>query len=155
MTEKNLEYAGFWVRALAMLVDSLLLMVICGFLTSLVYGPYYFYSGEMIIGKADFFINWLLPAIIIISFWEITQATPGNMLIRARIVDANSGKHAGLGQHIGRYLAYVISALPLFLGFLWAAFDPRKQSWHDKLANTVVVREIILTKTPVIPMAKK
>ena len=28
----------------------------------------------------------------------------------------------------------------LFIGFLWIACDPRKQGWHDKMANTVVVR---------------
>jgi uncharacterized RDD family membrane protein YckC len=30
--------------------------------------------------------------------------------------------------------------LPIFLGFVWVAFDRRKQGWHDKLAGTVVVR---------------
>jgi len=45
-----------------------------------------------------------------------------------------------LGQAIGRYLAYFVSALVLGLGFIWIAFDTRKQGWHDKLAGTVVVR---------------
>jgi uncharacterized RDD family membrane protein YckC len=30
--------------------------------------------------------------------------------------------------------------LPLFIGLIWVAFDKKKQSWHDKLAGTVVVR---------------
>ncbi|RYY81863.1 MAG: RDD family protein, partial [Comamonadaceae bacterium] len=37
-------------------------------------------------------------------------------------------------------LAYFVSAIPLCIGFLWVAWDPRKQGWHDKLAGTVVVR---------------
>ena len=39
-----------------------------------------------------------------------------------------------------RYLGYYVSIIPLFLGLIAVAFDPRKQGWHDKLAGTVVVR---------------
>jgi uncharacterized RDD family membrane protein YckC len=39
-----------------------------------------------------------------------------------------------------RYLAYFVSIIPLFLGVLWVAWDKKKQGWHDKLANTVVVQ---------------
>lgn len=42
---------------------------------------------------------------------------------------------------IGRYLAYYVSLIPFGLGFIWVAFDGRKQGWHDKLAGTVVVRK--------------
>ncbi len=41
---------------------------------------------------------------------------------------------------MGRYLGYFASTIPLCLGFLWIAFDKRKQGWHDKLAGTVVIR---------------
>jgi uncharacterized RDD family membrane protein YckC len=34
----------------------------------------------------------------------------------------------------------VVSVIPLFLGLIWAGFDPRKQGWHDKIASTYVVR---------------
>ena len=44
-------------------------------------------------------------------------------------------------QLIGRYLGYYVSTIPLMLGFLWVAFDARKQGWHDKMANTVVIRK--------------
>jgi uncharacterized RDD family membrane protein YckC len=40
-----------------------------------------------------------------------------------------------------RLLCYFVSALPFYLGFLWAAFDRRKQGWHDKIAGTVVIQE--------------
>ena len=62
------------------------------------------------------------------------------MAISARIVDARTGNRPSNGQLVGRYLAYYLSMLPLFAGFFWVAFDPRKQGWHDKLANTLVVR---------------
>jgi uncharacterized RDD family membrane protein YckC len=45
-----------------------------------------------------------------------------------------------MGQSVGRYFAYLVSIIPLCLGFAWIAFDARKQGWHDKLAGSVVVR---------------
>ncbi|WP_413760865.1 RDD family protein [Vibrio vulnificus] len=42
---------------------------------------------------------------------------------------------------MGRYFAYYISFLPLGLGVIWIVFDSKKRSWHDKLANTVVIRD--------------
>lgn len=73
-------------------------------------------------------------------FWVYRQATPGKMVISARIVDARTGGKPGTGQLIGRYLGYYVSIIPLLLGLVWVAFDARKQGWHDKLAGTVVVR---------------
>ena len=45
-----------------------------------------------------------------------------------------------LTQLVIRYLGYFVSTIPLGLGLLWVGFDRRKQGWHDKMANTVVVR---------------
>jgi uncharacterized RDD family membrane protein YckC len=62
------------------------------------------------------------------------------MAVSARVVDARTGNTLTVGQSIGRYLAYFVAMLPMFLGIIWVAFDPRKQGWHDKLAGTVVIR---------------
>ena len=91
-------------------------------------------------GPADFLINWLLPAVAIVLFWIYRQATPGKMAIKARIVDARTGAKPKPGQLMIRYLGYYVSTIPLGLGLIWVAFDPRKQGWHDKIAGTVVVR---------------
>ena len=55
-------------------------------------------------------------------------------------MDAETGEAMSLGQSVVRYLGYFVAALPLCLGLIWVAFDPRKQGWHDKIAGTVVVR---------------
>ena len=81
-----------------------------------------------------------LPAVVVMVFWAFRQATPGKMLLSLRIVDAATGGALSVGQCVGRYFAYVVSTLPLGLGFVWVAFDKRKQGWHDKLAGTVVVK---------------
>jgi len=62
------------------------------------------------------------------------------MVFGARVVDAQTGARMTTGQSIGRYLGYYVSIFGLGLGFVWVAFDPRKQGWHDKLAGTVVIR---------------
>jgi uncharacterized RDD family membrane protein YckC len=91
-------------------------------------------------GPADFLVSWLLPSLAVIAFWMYRSATPGKMILGLRIVDAQSGAVLGLGQSAGRYLGYFVSTIPLFMGLVWVAFDPRKQGWHDKLAGTVVIR---------------
>jgi uncharacterized RDD family membrane protein YckC len=61
------------------------------------------------------------------------------MMLSMKIVDAGTGGPMSGGQAVGRYFAYLVSAIVFMLGYLWVAFDPRKQAWHDKLAGTVVV----------------
>jgi uncharacterized RDD family membrane protein YckC len=138
--DSNLEYVGFWLRVGASLIDTVLLLIILLPIIHMVYGPAYWTSGSFIQGPVDFFINYVLPAIAIIAFWIARQATPGKMVIGAKIVDAKTGCPASTGQLVGRYLGYYVSSIPLFLGIFWVAFDDKKQGWHDKLAGTVVVR---------------
>lgn len=142
MQEQDMAYAGFWVRVGATLIDTVLFMLIVVPLLVAVYGWAYFGSEQtgFVAGPADFVISWVFPAVAVILFWHYRQATPGKMLLSLRIVDADTGANPSLGQNIGRYFAYLVSTLPLGLGLLWVAFDQRKQSWHDKLAHTVVVR---------------
>jgi uncharacterized RDD family membrane protein YckC len=136
----ELEYVGFWPRVGAALIDTLLIMVICFPLVTWYYGVQYWTSDAFIQGPADFLINWVLPAIAVVLFWIYRQATPGKIAISARIVDARTGGKPSTKQLVVRYLGYYVSTVPLMLGILWVAFDPRKQGWHDKLAGTVVVR---------------
>jgi uncharacterized RDD family membrane protein YckC len=90
-------------------------------------------------GPADFLISWVFPAVAVIVFWRYKQATPGKMILSLGILDAKTGNKPSAGQCAGRYFGYFVSMLPLFIGLIWVAFDKKKQSWHDKLAGTVVV----------------
>ncbi len=142
MERSDLEYVGFWLRVGATLIDWLLIAVIVVPLITAIYGPTYWSlsNSEFIKGPADFIIQWVFPNVAIILFWIFRQTTPGKMAISARIVDAETGSAPSAGQMIGRYFAYFVSALPLCIGFIWIAFDRRKQGWHDKFAGTVVMR---------------
>jgi uncharacterized RDD family membrane protein YckC len=138
--ESRYEYVGFWARAWASVIDSVLVCVIVYPVLTMIYGREYFSSTSLIKGPADFLLQWVLPAVAIIVFWIARQATPGKMAIRAKIVDADTGAPMTRAQAIGRYLGYYVSILGLGFGFFWVGWDKRKQGWHDKLAGTVVVR---------------
>ncbi len=139
------EYAGFWIRVLATIIDTLLIAILILPLLFAIYGAdgylnFLSYSDETFAGPMDFILQFVLPAFAVILFWVYRQATPGKMAISAKIVDAETGKKPSTGQCVGRYFAYIPSMLFLGLGVLWVAFDERKQGWHDKLAGTVVIK---------------
>ncbi len=140
MNESEFEYAGFWVRVGASIIDTLLIMIITIPILVSIYGWQHFDSGVLIAGPADFLISWVFPAVAVIWFWTQRQATPGKAALSLRVLDADSGGNLSIGQSIGRYLAYFVSGIPLGLGLIWVGIDKRKQGWHDKLAHTVVVR---------------
>ena len=140
------QYVGFWARFLAMIIDSLLLGVVLVIIISAFFGQQYLQevmAGDPAATRSVglyYAIQLLLPAAVIIAFWIYRSATPGKMVISAEIVDAKTFDKPSAGQLIVRYVGYYISSLVLCLGFLWIAFDARKQGWHDKIAGTVVIK---------------
>jgi len=140
--ELVVQYVGFWARVGATLIDTVIMILITIPPIYLIYGSDYFYhSSTQLAGPADFIISYVLPAVLVILFWRYRSATPGKMFIHARIVNAKTLQPPSTGQLIGRYFAYYVSIIPLMLGFIWVAFDPRKQGFHDKLAGTLVIRD--------------
>ncbi|TAN07983.1 MAG: RDD family protein [Rhodanobacteraceae bacterium] len=137
---EGLEYAGFWIRLGATLIDTILLLIITTPLLVWIYGWTYLSDGRLIHGPAEFLISWVAPAVATVLFWLYWQASPGKAMLALHVVDADSGKTLSVGQAVARYLCYIVSMLPLCLGFIWVAFDRKKQGWHDKIAQTVVVR---------------
>lgn len=136
----NTEYAGFWIRTGAALIDTVLLLMIILPLMTLIYGMAYWESDTLYFGSWDLLINYVFPAIAAILFWIYKSATPGKIVLRLKIVDARTGLKPSNGQLIGRYFAYYVSMIPLMLGIICVGIDKRKQGWHDKLAGTVVIR---------------
>ena len=136
------HYGGFWRRCAAISIDSIILDLFAvivyligntlipvddGFTPSMVV-PYY--------GMAI-----LLNAVYFIYFHGTSGQTPGKRLFGLRVVQTD-GTPLTPGIAFLRWVGYLISKIPLFLGFVWAAFDARKQGWHDKIAGTCVIRTI-------------
>jgi uncharacterized RDD family membrane protein YckC len=65
--------------------------------------------------------------------------TVGKKLLGIRVIDFATGGPIGYGRAFLRWLGRILSSIPLYLGYLWMLWDKEKQTWHDKIANCVVV----------------
>ena len=137
--DARFDYAGFWQRAVALLIDWLLVVVIAMPIIVVSFGADYF-SLDPVRRSGDLVIVALVGALIV-GFWRYCGATPGKLAVGIKIVDAATGGAPTTMRLVIRLLCYLVSAVPFYLGFLWAAFDRRKQGWHDKIAGTVVIQE--------------
>ncbi len=72
--------------------------------------------------------------------WMLVGKTVGKALMGLRVL-GRDGRRLTWRQAAVRSLAYYVSALPLFLGYLWVLVDDERRTWHDKLAKTIVVYE--------------
>lgn len=136
-------YAGFWWRAVAALIDALVVAVVAvvaGGALGLMIGVAVPDVGD---GAIDVLgnilgivVQWLYFALCESSAW---MATPGKRACGLRVVD-ESGAQIGFGQATGRYFGKIISALILFVGFMMAGWTMRKQALHDLMSHCLVLR---------------
>ena len=124
--------ASFGRRFVAYLLDSILLAILYGILYAAI-GRGVAYGLTLLLGLAYF------------AYFEGSASgqTPGKRALGIRVYDfgagAGGGGGIGFGRGIIRYIGRLISGIPCFLGYLWMLWDNEKQTWHDKLASTVVV----------------
>lgn len=143
------RYAGFWIRLLASVIDSILVNIlfrlvalILGLRLMPIFGAdefdYYDDLGSIFLTTVllSTLINWLWFTIAESSAW---QATPGKKLLGLKVTDER-GQRIGFGRANGRYWSKILSALLLCIGYLMVAWTDRKQGLHDKIAGTLVVR---------------
>lgn len=130
------ERAGFWRRFGAALIDGILVGIVAGIASSILgtdmYQPSAQQSGvQLILGIAYYVYFHGSPS----------GQTIGKKLLGIRVVGANDGASIGYGSAALRYVGSILSAIPCGLGYLWMLWDSNKQTWHDKIASTVVVPE--------------
>ena len=135
------EYAGFWVRVGAALIDTFLVLLVTLPLLTAIYGSDYWSNDSLSMGVWDTLLSYVLPAIAVIAFWVYRSATPGKSWLHLTIVDAKTGEKPGTRQFVLRYLGYYVSIIPLFLGIIAVGVDRRKRGFHDRIAGTVVIRD--------------
>jgi len=155
------EYAGFWCRSLAFFIDIIIVTMLSAPLI-LVYT-----SHPDFIQYYDF--APIILVLYFIVFWARKSQTPGKMAMGIRIV-TEDGNPISTGRAIVRYFGYVVGVfVPMSLGavivvifteiegllvlpslvilwlfgigFWWIGWDKKKQGWHDKIANTYVIRD--------------
>lgn len=111
---------GFWQRMGAGFLD----LVLVGILSSV--------AHSMLLG-------WLVALAYFAGMWTWKGTTVGGIVLGLKVVRLD-GQPVTFAVALVRALAAAFSVVVLFLGFLWIAWDPEKQGWHDRIAGTVVVR---------------
>jgi uncharacterized RDD family membrane protein YckC len=133
------RYAGFWIRAVALVIDSAILgiaIAVCWF--------------GLWPNPTDFSFSNIWPAAIVVAALKILyfaglwaspiQATPGQLLCRLRVVSGRDDPRISFLRALGRLFAMVLSTLTLGIGYIMAAFTERKRALHDIIAGTCVLR---------------
>jgi uncharacterized RDD family membrane protein YckC len=140
--QRRLEYAGFWIRVVAAVVDWIVLTVVGRIVN------YAFFSSYTINVIDDFELVSLFSYYFLIGFAlrigyysvmesSARQATLGKMAVGIRVGDER-GERISFMNAVGRSFAKILSALVLFTGYIMVAFDEKNQGIHDKIAGTVV-----------------
>jgi uncharacterized RDD family membrane protein YckC len=159
MNEKSLETvsrkpAGFFSRTMAFLLD-IFLVAFLGLVSGVViFLILHFFRYKQILGfvrsllgidnEIGQFIGLISPILFLVVlvyfvfFWTLIGYTPGKALLGLQIV-RQDGRPLSVGRALVRFLGYWVSAIPLFLGFIWILFDHQHEGWHDKLADTHVI----------------
>jgi len=128
LAHRKVEYAGFWIRLLAQLIDS----TIMGFIASIIV------FGVKDLFTALFLLSFLGPAYIL-GFWITQGATPGKMALGLRITTDDRDPLGPIGAII-RYVGYSVCGLTLGFGYLMIAFTAEKRGLHDFIAGTMVIK---------------
>jgi uncharacterized RDD family membrane protein YckC len=147
------RYVGFWRRVMAFFIDKIILFATSLFILfvgvlALSLGFLSHYSDivpERVAEATISFVFIYLLMTVFISMLYFTYfhgtigQTFGKMIFGIRVIQS-TGEQMTLGVGFLRWVGYSISAIVFTLGFVWIAFDGKKQGWHDKIAGTVVIR---------------
>lgn len=144
-----MRYAGFWIRFVASVADDLLVWIVSMVLTRLALGVVFVILrpaptfGEAFSGSLIQIVG--MGASIAVGFAYYTWMhyrygqTLGKKMVGVIVRDEGTMGPLTLGQSIGRYFGHFLSVATLGIGYLMAAWSPRKKAMHDHLAGTVSV----------------
>ena len=126
------EKIGFLTRALATIIDFVILGIVSSILNIVLSG------GDPLRGNG---LQTLVGLAYFLYFWSSYGhgQTLGNRALKIRVVKTN-GSELTLVDALIRYVGLIISCIAFFIGVIWVAFDANKQGWHDKIASTYVVK---------------
>ena len=146
-------YAGFWIRLFARTIDLILILATfnlfylgdrmgaeAGLWAPSGFGEGFWFdrlSAENVV-RIVFFV--FFPAFYYVYLHGAFGQTFGKMALRIKVVNED-GSPLDYRKAFLRWLGYFLCDLTLDLGYLWAAFDLRKQGLHDKVCKTIVVHE--------------
>jgi uncharacterized RDD family membrane protein YckC len=127
--EPHFIYASFWQRFFAVFIDGIILIIPSYIFT------YIFGRETLTTYMANIITGWLYGAAMESGSW---QATVGKRSMRIKVIDMQ-GQRISFGQATGRHFGKYISTIILCIGYLMMLWDDKKQTLHDKMANTLVI----------------
>ena len=135
--------AGFWIRFVAIIIDSIVVFAIGAAIWPLLFGETFWVTGmrELADGSVVEYTttqSWhtlmlLLYNIFFIAFWG---ATPGKALLNIRVYDAGGRERIGVVRATIRALSVYLSVITLLIGFIMAGVRKDKRALHDLIAGT-------------------
>lgn len=132
------RYAGFWRRFAGSMIDATIVFGVAAFLIWSLYS-----AGVRLPDDATAFwgIIFLYQAVSFSYYWPLVAAgaTTGKFLVGVRVVD-DDGAPPGFVRSLKRYLVAYVSNSMFRLGYIWMIGDDHKQTWHDWMAGTYVVK---------------
>lgn len=141
------EYAGFWRRLGAMIIDILAVISINWFViapwrlalkVSHIWQPEG-WLGPFPVNDPFAIVTLLIAGLYFTCFWACRGQTPGSMILNIKVLSYD-GRQISFSTALKRFAGYAVCVLTLGIGFLILAFDERRQGLHDKIALTVVVK---------------
>ncbi|RCV63474.1 putative membrane protein YckC, RDD family [Methanophagales archaeon] len=129
-----MEKAGAGTRLVSYIIDAIILWVIgaiLGFIFMAI-GAGYGVASSIIV---------LLISIGYFTYFFGNGQTPGMKVMKIKLCGTDGTYPIGYGKGFVRWIGMLISALVIYIGFLWILIDKDKQGWHDKIADTYVVVE--------------
>ncbi len=135
------EKAGIGARFTAFFIDWFLVTSVVGLLGSL----FGFGSVGMVDGSYSANVSGWGSLLVFAYFivMDVMFGGPlGKMIFKIKVVDSSTGENLTWGKAILReFVGRFLSGIVLGLGYLWALWDKDKQSWHDKIAKSYVVKK--------------
>lgn len=139
-TPVQLTYANFWIRFVALLIDGLLTSVVTAIILLTLGLPLVpditDIEARLKMNLVNVAVGWLYHASFESSSY---QATPGKQAMGLFVTDTE-GYRINFSRASWRYFGKLLSGLLLLLGYILAAFTPRRQALHDLMAGTLVLK---------------
>lgn len=139
-----LTLGGFFQRALAKIIDSIILSLpIFGYIFYLAMAPGTDFENIFVYTPFDIFFNlfyYVFNGAYTIFFLGRFGATPGKMVMGLKVVRAD-GNAITYGRATGRFFGEVVSGFICYLGYFIAAFDEQRRTLHDHMCDTRVIRK--------------
>lgn len=158
--EERREYAGFWIRFGANIIDGIIIGIPTGVLMTIV--SFFWFStasvqetmlepdyeptgGEVLAYMGGTFFMLFLAILISFLYYTLLhsskwQGTVGKKLLNIKVINLH-GERISFGKASGRYFATIISGIIFYIGYIMAGFTEKKQALHDMIAGTLVVKK--------------